>query len=509
MSLSTSLRLARAELKGGARGFYVFLICLALGVAAIAAIGTIREALERGLADNGAVLLGGDAQVSLTYRFASPEERAALEARATRLSEIADFRSLAAVGDLRVLTQVKAVDSAYPLTGAVTLEPDMPLAEALEARSGTYGAVMDPQLIARLGLEVGQSFSLGEASFTLRAALTGEPDNVASGFSFGPRTLLYRSALDGSGLLSSGTLFDSSYRLELPAGTDLDALEADLRAALPDSGIRWTDARNAAPQASAFIERLAAFLVLVGFSGLAMGGIGVSIAVGAYLARKTRVIATLRSIGASRTTILTSYAVQIAVMALLGISLGLLLGGGGPLLLGPWLSTLLPVPASFAFYPAPLIEAALYGTLTAAIFTIWPLARSENVRAATLFRESEAGTGGLPALALSDLADRPVYGSGRCRCLVFRQRHTHAIHQLRPRRRSCCSRTRCTWPARARPPATAPRQTPYAPPCIGLHWRSPLRCADHRSLPWPRPRRALNSWPDRWQSASRYHRRSS
>jgi len=396
MSLSTSLRLARAELKGGARGFYVFLICLALGVAAIAAIGTIREALERGLADNGAVLLGGNAQVSLTYRFASPEERAALEARATRLSEIADFRSLAAVGDLRVLTQVKAVDTAYPLTGAVTLEPDMPLDEALEARSGTYGAVMDPQLIARLGLEVGQSFSLGEASFTLRAALTGEPDNVASGFSFGPRTLLYRSALDGSGLLSSGTLFDSSYRLELPADTDLDALEADLRAALPDSGIRWTDARNAAPQASAFIERLAAFLVLVGFSGLAMGGIGVSIAVGAYLARKTRVIATLRSIGASRTTILTSYAVQIAVMALLGIGLGLLLGGGGPLLLGPWLSTLLPVPASFAFYPGPLIEAALYGTLTAAIFTIWPLARSENVRAATLFRESEAGTGGVP-----------------------------------------------------------------------------------------------------------------
>jgi putative ABC transport system permease protein len=414
MSLHTSFRLARAELRGGARGFYVFLICLALGVAAIAAIGTIREALERGLSENGAVLLGGDAEISLTYRFASPEERAAFEASATALSEIADFRSLAAVGDTRVLTQVKAVDTAYPLTGAVALEPDMPLSEALAEQNGVFGAVMDPALIARLGLEVGQIFALGEARFELRAALTREPDSVASGFSLGPRTLLYRAALEGSGLLSSGTLFDSSYRLDLPAGTDLDALESDLRAALPDSGIRWKDARNAAPQASAFIARLGAFLVLVGFSGLAMGGIGVSIAVGAYLARKTRVIATLRSIGASRKTILTSYAVQISVMAVLGIALGLILGGGIPLLLGPWLGTLLPVPAAFALYPAPLFEAAIYGLLTAAIFTIWPLARSENVRAATLFRESEAGTGGLPRwpyLALIVLLSAALIGA--------------------------------------------------------------------------------------------------
>ena len=396
MSLRTSLRLASAELRGGARGFYVFLICLALGVAAIAAIGTIRTALERGLSDNGAVLLGGDAQVSLTYRFATPEERTVFETNALAVSEIADFRSLAAVGDARVLTQVKAVDTAYPLTGAVVLEPDMPLAEALKEQNGSYGAVMDPALMARLGLDVGQTFALGEASLTLRAALVREPDSVASGFSLGPRTLLYRSALAGSGLLSSGTLFDSSYRLDLAQGTDLDALETSLRTALPDSGIRWTDARNAAPQASEFIARLGAFLVLVGFSGLAMGGIGVSIAVGAYLSRKTRVIATLRSIGASRATILTSYGVQIAVMAFVGIALGLIIGGGGPLLLGPWLGSLLPVPASFALYPAPLFEAAIYGLLTAAIFTIWPLARSETVRAATLFRDSETGSGGLP-----------------------------------------------------------------------------------------------------------------
>ncbi|RFP88886.1 drug:proton antiporter [Rhodobacteraceae bacterium 63075] len=385
-----------AELRGGLRSFHVFLICLALGVAAIAAIGTIRISLERGLSENGAALLGGDGEVSLTYRFATPEERAVLEAESRRVSEIADFRSMAVAGDRRVLTQVKAVDGAYPLTGEVKLAPAMPLGAALEPREGLYGAVLAPQLIARLGLEIGDSFRLGDARYRLRAALTREPDSLGVGISIGPRTLLLREALEGAGLLAPGTLFNSFYRLDLPEAADPDAVRARLESALPESGLSWRDARNAAPQAAEFIDRIGAFLVLIGFSGLAMGGIGVSLAVQAYLARKTPVIATLRSIGAPARVILTSYGAQIAALALLGTGLGLVLGGLLPLLLGPWLAAQLPVPAEFGLYGAPLVEAGLYGLLTALIFTAWPLARSENVRAGALFRESAESGDGLP-----------------------------------------------------------------------------------------------------------------
>ena len=121
MSLSPRLAwsIARRELRGGLRGFWVFLACLSLGVAAIAAVGTVRAAIQAGLTEQGAVLLGGDAQVEFTYRFASPEERAYLDSIATAVSEVVDFRSMAVAGEARVLTQVKAVDGAYPLIGAV------------------------------------------------------------------------------------------------------------------------------------------------------------------------------------------------------------------------------------------------------------------------------------------------------------------------------------------------------------------------------------------------------
>ena len=109
------------ELRGGLRGFRVFLICLALGVAVIAGIGSLRTAIETGLSEEGAVLLGGDAELGFTYRRASPQEQAWMDANALRRSEVIDFRSMAVVGDERALTQVKAVDTAYPLVGTVTV----------------------------------------------------------------------------------------------------------------------------------------------------------------------------------------------------------------------------------------------------------------------------------------------------------------------------------------------------------------------------------------------------
>ena len=200
-----------------------------------------------------------------------------------------------------------------------------------------------------------------------------------------------------SSLLASGTLFNTKYRLDLPPNSDLEALEANARAKFQNSGMRWTDARNGAPGVTEFVNRLGAFLVLVGLSGLAVGGVGVAAAVRAYLAEKTNVIATLRTLGAERRTIFQTYFIQIGFLSLVGISIGLLLGALAPLLLAPLIEARLPIPANFRIYPAPLFEAAIYGLLTAFIFTLWPLARAEDVRAATLFRDALGSRKLLPA----------------------------------------------------------------------------------------------------------------
>ncbi|MGQ0567485.1 MAG: ABC transporter permease [Gemmobacter sp.] len=389
--------LARRELRGGVRGFRIFLACLALGVAAIAGVGMVRSAIEAGLREEGAVLLGGDAQIELTYRFATPEERAWMEAQATAVSEVADFRSMVVAGtagaEERSLTQVKAVDGAYPLVGAVVLDPRMPLAEAFAPQDGVPGAVMDRVLADRMGLSPGSRFRLGVQEFRLGAVLLREPDSASGGFALGPRTIVLTADLAQSGLLGPGTLFETEYRMTLPAGADLDAMETAATAAMPDSGLRWQDSRRAAPGVERFVDRMGSFLVLVGLAGLAVGGVGVSAAVRAYLEGKVPVIATLRTLGAGRRVVFRVYVLQVGVLTLLGVALGLVLGGGVPLLLGPVLEASLPMPLAMRLYPLPLAEAAFYGIVTAMLFTLWPLARTEGVRAAALYRGGAGSTG--------------------------------------------------------------------------------------------------------------------
>ena len=398
MSLSVASRIARRELRGGLRGFRIFLACLILGVAAIAAVGSVREAISTGLEREGATILGGDAEIELTYRFANDAERAWIEDTSLVFTEIVDFRSMATFGagedSERALTQVKAVDSVYPLYGAVELSPEMPLDQALAGQDGHPGAVMEPILIARLGMEIGETFRLGGAEFVLMAELAREPDRATGGFGLGPRTLVLTEALDGSGLIQPGTLFETEYKMQLPEGADLDGLRAEVEADF--SGARWRDRRNGAPGVQEFVDRLSSFLVLVGLAGLAVGGVGISAAVRAYLERKTGVIATLKTLGAETRTIFQTYLIQIGVLTLVGLVAGLALGAALPLILAPILEARLPVPAEFSLHLRPLAEAALYGALAAAIFTLWPLARVEDVRAATLFRDGAAPKGRLP-----------------------------------------------------------------------------------------------------------------
>ncbi len=398
MTLHVAARFARRELRGGLRGFRIFLACLTLGVAAIAAIGTVRASIEAGLAREGAALLGGDAELDFTYRFADADERAWMEQIAETVSETVDFRSMAVVGDSRALTQIKAVDSAYPLIGTVRLEPDMPLSAALAVQDGLPGAVMERVLVDRLGLDVGDSFALGTQDFRLSAVLAYEPDGAASGFALGPRTIVLTQSLAQASLLAPGTLFSTKYRLDLPPDTQLASIAQEAARVFAEKGVRWTDARNGAPGVSEFVDRLGAFLVLVGLSGLAVGGVGVSSAVRAYLSEKTHVIATLRTLGAERRTIFQTYFLQIGVLSLAGVFLGVCLGAILPMLFAPLIEANLPIPAAFALYPSPLFEAALYGLLTAYVFTLWPLARTENIRAATLFREAGSAGTALPAL---------------------------------------------------------------------------------------------------------------
>jgi putative ABC transport system permease protein len=381
------------ELRGGLAGFRVFLACLILGVGGIAAVGSVTAAVEGGLAAEGRNVLGGDVSVAFSYRFANAEERAWMERWGT-VSEVIDLRSMlgtpGAEAD-RVLAQVKAVDGVYPLAGSVTLAGGGLLADALAPHDGVFGLVTEPVLAERLGLTPGDRVSLAGADFEFRAILETEPDRASGGFTLGPRVIVLTAALREAGLLGPGTLFTAIYRIRLDGAVEPDAVRSAFVARFPDSGGRWRDRANAAPGIQRFVTRLGAFLILTGLAALAIGGVGVGAAVRGYLDRKTRTIAALRTIGAGAGEIIAAYALQIAVIAGLGIAAGLALAAGLIALAGPMLAERLPVPAEFAVYPKPLAAAALYGVLTAALFTLWPLARLRELRPAVLFRDLDEG----------------------------------------------------------------------------------------------------------------------
>ena len=394
-TVRVAFRLALRELRGGLRGFYVLLACLALGVAAIAAVGTVRSAIEQGLDRESARLLGGDAEMEFAYRYANEAERAWMAEKAQAVSEIVDFRSMVtsvpgdgAEGE-RGLVQVKAVDGAYPLVGQVRLAGGETLAEALAARDGRPGLVAQGILLDRLGLAPGDVVTLGTQEFRIADRIAEEPDSGSGGFTLGPRVIVRLPDLAASGLLTEGSIFNSAYRLRLAPEASLPALQAEARARFADDGLQWKDRRNATPSLQRFVDRLGAFLVLIGLAGLAVGGVGVGSAVRAHLEGKKETIATLRTLGASSDTIFLVYFLQIGFVAALGIALGLVLGAGAPLALAPLIESRLPLPTAFALYPRPLVEAALYGGMTALIFTLWPLARARDIRAAELFRDIE------------------------------------------------------------------------------------------------------------------------
>ena len=420
MSVKIAAHFAARELRSGLAGFRIFLACLALGVAAIAAVGTVRSGIEAGLEKEGATLLGGDAEVEFTYRFARDAELKFLSDIATTISETVDFRSMVVVerttGTERSLTQIRAVDNAYPLIGQVKLDPAISLDVALTDQ----GAVMERVLADRLTLAVGDTFRLGAQSFTLRAILDRYPDNASGGFGLGPRTIVLTEDLAQSGLLSEGTLFSTQYRLTLPPDADLEALSILTENQFNNTGLRWRDSRKGAGGTARFVERIGAFLILMGLAGLAVGGVGVSAAVRAYLAGKTSVIATLKTLGATRHTIFMTYFLQIGALTMLGVAIGLVLGGGIPVLLSPMIEARLPIPAELSLRASPLIEAAIYGVLAALIFTLWPLARAEQIRPATLFRDAFETGNRLPswpylvttALLISLLIGTAVWFSG-------------------------------------------------------------------------------------------------
>jgi putative ABC transport system permease protein len=379
------LRIALRNLRAGVGGFRIFLVCLILGVAAMAGVGSLSEAVTQGLSEEGQPLLGGDIELALIHRKMSAEQHREVS-RYGILSTAATLRAMASTPHRRSLVEVKAVDDRYPLYGALMLAPPRALPDVLHPATGQHGVAADPLLLARLALGIGDTIKIGEAEFTVRAAIGSEPDRVADGFILGPRILMSAAGLAKTGLVKPGSLVSWRYRLKLSEPAALPRIAEALKARFPDAGWRMRLRDSAAPGVERYVERLTLFLSLVGLTSLLIGGLGVANAVKAFIERRRRQIALLRLVGASPSAVFAAAFVEVMIIAFLGTVAGVALGALVPILILLLLADLLPVPFSTGVFPWPLSSAAVFGLITAAAFALWPLGSIRDIVPVELIR---------------------------------------------------------------------------------------------------------------------------
>jgi putative ABC transport system permease protein len=374
-----AFRLALRDLRGGLAGLRLLAVCLFLGVLALAGVGSLSAAIVAGLAEQGQSILGGDVQVSLNQRRATAEELDAFRA-AGEVSQVVRMRAMAARADggESLLVELKGVDAAYPLFGALDFSAG--------TRPRGLEVALAPELAERLGAGIGDRLRIGMATLRVSGLIAHEPDRVGQGFTLGPTAIVDHEGLTATRLVQPGSLYSAAYRIRLNPGLSPESVREDLEARFPEAGLRIQDRSNGAPGVRRFTERVGQFLTLVGLASLLIAGVGVGSGVSSHLDRKRAAIATLKLLGADAGTIFRAYLLQIGIVAIGAILVGMAVGAMVPAIV-LWLAgDALPAPPRLSVYPWPLLASAAYGLLIAAMFALVPLARARGVPPASLFR---------------------------------------------------------------------------------------------------------------------------
>jgi putative ABC transport system permease protein len=414
MVLPLFLRLALRELRTGLSGFYVFVTCIALGVAAIAGVGSLADTLQEGLEAQGQRILGGDIAVRLVHRRASEPEREYLE-KLGRLSEVGGLRAMAQPTaladkfppaptdqegpqdpDQALLIDVTAIDAGYPLYGEARFAGVGGLTAPISVVQETGTAAVDETLLARFGLEIGDEIRVGHSDLRVVATVEELPDKLSGRPALGPAVVMSSKTLEATGLIQPGSLIRWSYRLALDGAdgatkAQLTGIQDGIRERFAESGFSFRDRTEPAPNVTRQIERFSQFLTLVGITTLMIGGVGVANAIAAYLDRKRGVIAAFKCLGASSRTIFATYLTQVMILALVGTLIGLAFGALMPVGILWLYRDALPIEVALRPQPGALALASLYGMVTALLFVLWPLGNARNLRPALLLRQTVSG----------------------------------------------------------------------------------------------------------------------
>lgn len=396
-NLKLAFRFALRELRGGLSGFYVFLACIALGVAAISGVNSVALSITGGMVEEGRTLLGGDLAFRTTQRRLTTDEKIFVTSKGD-VTEAANMRAMARLpeGTDQSLIELKAVDQKWPLVGDLISEPVDLLPKI---HSGDF-VIVDEIMLARLNLKIGDKIHIGNGEFELAGTIGTEPDRVSDNFALGPKVIMSQKSLAKTQLVQPGTIVSWTTRLRLPETSQVKirSVVKEAKKKFPQAGWRIRSSANAAPALTRNITRFSQFLTLVGLTALIVGGVGVANAVRAFLDTKRHVIASFKSLGAPARLVFWIYLLQILMLASIGIFIGLVVGALMPIIAKATLAGVIPVGSASVFQIGSLLSATAFGYLTALAFALWPLGQARDIPATALFRNAGGESANWPRM---------------------------------------------------------------------------------------------------------------
>jgi len=376
----TAWRIARRDLNARFRGLRLLLVCLFLGVGALAAIGTLTGSITGELERRGREVLGGDIEVRVWQRGLSQEEMAFVRQFGPSSTGYR-MQAIALAGELSAPVALKAVDEAWPMVGKLALQDGRNV--AAPAPQELYLA---PGTAQRLGVGKGDSVTIGGTTLTVGGNIANEPEQLGEGFNLGNVAIVRKEVPEQAGLTSPGAMFQSKTRVLLPGSADPKAATEEIEKRFPSAGFEFRTRDNAAPGTDRFVSRMGEFLIMVGLAALVIAGIGIGGGVSSYLEARRSSVATLKVLGATGDDIARIYLLQIGTAALVGSAAGLVAGLLVTPMLGSLLEGLLPITAGFVIDGRALAMASTYGLIVALIFSAPPLLRARTWPAMALMR---------------------------------------------------------------------------------------------------------------------------
>jgi putative ABC transport system permease protein len=387
------LRMAVREVRASWRRLLFFFLCIAIGVGAIAALRSVIQNVRGVLVAQARTLLASDLLVSSLQPFderarATIDRRFAesgVQARSESIETVTMVRPADPTKETARMVELRGVEPNFPLYGTLELEGDQPYAPALLEANG---ALVRPELLTQLGIEVGESILIGGDAFTIRGTIENEPGRRVGGFSLGPRVIIDQQALIETGILAFGSRARHQVMARLDDDARLSALLARLREDFSDEFVTTRSYRTMEDDIGEDLERAENYLSLVGLAVVILGGIGVSSVTRVFVDQKLKSIAVLKCIGAGTRQVIAVYLAQVMLLGLVGSLVGLVLGRAAliavPDRLGSAASSF-ELPHTLTM-PA-MVQAVGIGLLVSLLFSLVPLLRVRHVRPSLLLRQ--------------------------------------------------------------------------------------------------------------------------